>query len=554
VGGSGKAKGENLVGRHKNLGKRTALLSSLTLLSRILGLLREKLSATLFGDTSAVFDAFITAWRVPNLFRRFLGEGALSTAFQTAQTETEGAHGREAGRRLFRDTARMLTGLLLGVMVVTMGAIYLMPDQMPVTGWNWLGSDPAPVRELALRVMPFVLLACLSALVTGALHVRGRFEPPAWAPVSMNVVWIATLLALPWLAPDTGPGVDHDLERAKFLAWGVLLAGVVQLAVQVPTLRAQGLMGSRVALVSRPSGAPGAWTVLKRSAPLALGAAVYQINVMIDGLMAEGLLPDGGPTCYYYAGRLQQFPVAMVAVAATSAVFPLLQAHAHGRDFLATRKLHDRTQRAIAFWALPATCGLWILAEPVVAVCLGGGEFGTGGVERTSQALRLLTLTILPVGASGLLARTYYSMGDMKTPVRISSAMLIANVVLNVVFIRGLEMDVAGLALASAITAWGNLLLLFPGLGGRLGLPAPSDPLLGPLVRMGLAAALCGLVAGVTHSLGSDLIGSLGALVFAMGAGAFTYALAARVLSIEEFREVQDRIRAKLQDLKRKPD
>jgi len=154
VGGSGKTKGEDLVGRHKNLGKRTFLLSSLTLLSRTLGLLREKLSATLFGDTSAVFDAFITAWRVPNLFRRFLGEGALSTAFQTAQTETEGAHGREAGRRLFRDTARMLTGLLLGLMVVIMGAIYLMPDQMPVTGWNWLGSDPAPVSTCAANSRP----------------------------------------------------------------------------------------------------------------------------------------------------------------------------------------------------------------------------------------------------------------------------------------------------------------------------------------------------------------------------------------------------------------
>jgi len=550
VGGSGKTKGEDLVGRHKNLGKRTALLSSLTLLSRILGLLREKLSATLFGDTSAVFDAFITAWRVPNLFRRFLGEGALSTAFQTAQTETEGAHGKEAGRRLFHDTARMLTGLLLGVMVVTMGAIYLMPDQMPVTGWNWLGSDPAPVRELALRVMPFVLLACLSALATGALHVRGKFEPPAWAPVCMNVVWIATLLALPWLVGDAAPGVERDLERAKFLAWGVLLAGVVQLAVQVPTLRAQGLMGPQASLVPRPVGAPGAWTVLKRSAPLALGAAVYQINVMVDGLMAEGLLPDGGPTCYYYAGRLQQFPVAMVAVAATSAVFPLLQAHAQGRDFLATRKLHDRTQRAIAFWALPATCGLWILAEPVVAVCLGGGEFGAEGIERTSEALRLLTLTILPVGASGLLARTYYSMGDMKTPVRISSAMLITNIVLNVVFIRGMGMDVAGLALASAITAWGNLLLLFPGLGGRLGLPATEDPLLGPTVRMALAAAVCGLVAGVTHDLGSEPLGDLGALALAVGAGAFAYALAARALSIKEFRELQERVRAKLQNLK----
>jgi peptidoglycan biosynthesis protein MviN/MurJ (putative lipid II flippase) len=166
------------------------------------------------------------------------------------------------------------------------------------------------------------------------------------------------------------------------------------------------------------------------------------------------------------------------------------------------------------------------------------------------MALRYLTLAILPVGAAGLMARTYHSMGDMMTPAKVSSAMLIANVGLNVVFIRGMGMDIEGLALATAITSWGNLLLLFPGLGGRLGLPASTDPLLGPLVRMGLAAAVCGLVAGATHSLGSESIGSLGALALAVGAGAFAYALAARALSIGEFRELQDRVRAKLQNPK----
>jgi Na+-driven multidrug efflux pump len=142
-------------------------------------------------------------------------------------------------------------------------------------------------------------------------------------------------------------------------------------------------------------------------------------------------------------------------------------------------------------------------------------------------------------------------MHNVKTTVVISSAMLVANVGLNVVFIQGFGMDVSGLALASVITAWGNLLLLFPGLGGRLGLPAPTDPIMGPLVRMGLAAAVCGLVASSAHSLGSGLVGPLGALVLAVGAGAFAYALAAQALSIKEFGELQDRVRAKLQDLKR---
>jgi len=542
VGSNGKSNGADLVGRHKRLGWRAVMVSALTLVSRVLGLLREKLSAFLFGDTSAVFDAFITAWRVPNLFRRFLGEGALSTAFQTAQTESEGTHGPEAGRRLFLDTARLLTGILLGVMVVTMGAVALMPDHMPVTGWAWLGADPEPVRELTLRVMPFVLLVCLSALAAGALHVRAKFGPPAWAPACMNVVWIATLLLLVWNKDERPPGLERDLEWTRFLAWGVLFAGVVQLAVQIPALRREGLLAGKTPPPPRPSGAPGAWTVLKRSAPLAIGAAVYQLNVMIDGLMAEGLLPDGGPTCHYYAGRLQQFPLAMIAVAATSAVFPLLQAHAHGGDFRATRDLHDRTQRAIAFLALPATFGLWALAEPVVWACIGGGGFGIEGVERTSLALRALTLAILPAGAMGLVARTYYSMGDMKTPVRVSCTMLVANVGLNLLFIRGFGMDVEGLAYASAITTWGGLVLLFPGLGGRLGLPTRDVPLLGPLLRMALAAAVCGLAAGAAHHYGRGPLGSLGALVLSICVGVLAYAGTAAALSIDELDALKKRL------------
>ena len=158
------------------------------------------------------------------------------------------------------------------------------------------------------------------------------------------------------------------------------------------------------------------------------------------------------------------------------------------------------------------------------------------------MALRYLTLAILPVGAAGLMARTYHSMGDMMTPAKVSSAMLIANVGLNVVFIRGMGMDIEGLALATAITSWGNLLLLFPGLGGRLALPARGIPLAGPLVRMGLAAAVCGFVAGATHSLGRGSLGSLGALALAMGTGVLAYGLAAAALSIEELQTVRERI------------
>ena len=532
--------GADIVGRHKGLGKRTLLISSLTLLSRIFGFAREVLSALLFGDHSGVFDAFITAWRVPNLFRRFLGEGALSTSLQTAMTEVDGDEGEDAGRALFLSTLRILFWILIATCAVVMGIVWLLPDVMPFTDFEWLGSDGAEVRELTIRVMPFVVLICLSAAVGGALQVRGYFAAPAWAPIVFNTVWILTLVVIGTSFGWNVEGADH-LAMTQMLAGGVLIAGLVQLAVQVPALfRARLLV--RVAKKSTPSKRSGAIAVLKRSAPLALGAAVYQVNVMIDGLMAESLLADGGPTLHYYANRLQQFPMALIAVAATSAVFPALKALGHRGQRQELRSLHDRTQLAISFVALPASLALFVLAAPIVSVSFERGAFTAAGVERTAAALRGLSLAILPAGAVGLVARTYYALGDFKTPVRVSIIALCANVVLNLLFIRGLEMDVSGLAWATTITSWGNLALLLPGLS-RKGLLPASEQLWVPriarqvVVAGGSALAAFGIHAGVFAS-DNSLVG----LALSVAAGLVAFAAFAEVLGLPEWRATKARV------------
>ena len=466
---------------------------------------------------------------MPNLFRRFLGEGALSTSFQTALTAVDADHGEECGRVLFWRTLRLLLALLLGLALVMMGAVSLLPDQMPGTGWAWLGTDPGPVRELTVRVMPFVVLVCVSALFTGALHVRGRFGAPAIAPgrhergvdprAPRDLVGLRAS-GRESVNAEGGAGLEakaRDLEMARWLAWGVLLAGAVQLAVQWPALRRAGFVGGARRALSLPAGAPGPWTSCARGA-LALGAAVYQVNVMVDGLMAEGL-PDGGPTAHYFANRLQQFPLALIAVAATSAVFPALQELGHGGDRRALRALHDRTHLSIAAVALPAAIGLFALAEPVVEVAFERGAFGREGVERTAGALQVLCLAILPAGATGLVARTYYAMGDFVTPVKVSVGMLALNVALNAWFLVGLGMDVEGLALATAITSALNAALLLPGLTRCLGLPASEQPWPGDFARIFLAAATCGAAAFATERVLDDLLGRFLALVVAMVVG-----------------------------------
>ena len=280
------------------------------------------------------------------------------------------------------------------------------------------------------------------------------------------------------------------MEMARVLAWGVLAAGAIQLVVHVPALVRNGLLlrASTSAQLEEP--VRGAWGVFKSSAPLAFGAAVYQINVMIDGLMAEGLLRNGGPAAHYYANRIQQFPLALIAVAATSAVFPALKALGHLGRRSELRGLHDKAQLGVAFLALPASFGLFLLAPSMCSVLFEHGEYGSDGIERMSSALRMLGLALVPAGAVGLVSRSYYAIDDFRTPVRVSAWMLVANVGLNALFVVGLDMDTDGLALGTALSSWGSLLLLWPGLARALG-PAPESTPATPLVlRMLLASAL----------------------------------------------------------------
>ncbi|HPF12977.1 MAG TPA: lipid II flippase MurJ, partial [Planctomycetota bacterium] len=248
------------------------------------------------------------------------------------------------------------------------------------------------------------------------------------------------------------------------------------------------------------------------------------------GLMAESMLPNGGPTLHYYANRVQQFPMALIAVAATSAVFPLLKAHGHKGDLRALRNLYDRTHHSIAYFALPASVGLGVLAEPVVRVLFQHGAFGEPGVFRASAALRMLCLAILPAGATGLCARTYYALGDFQHPVRISAVMMLVNIVVNVLMIRTFGMDVDGLALSTALTSWCTLIALLPGLKRRL--PASQEGLQGQLLLLLVPSTACGLLAWAGwYSLAPRMWAPL-ALTAAILLGGSAYFAVARALKI----------------------
>lgn len=549
---SASAERHAIVTRHKGLLGRALLVSGMTLLSRVLGMARETGCSALFGDSSRVLDALVTAWRVPNLFRRLLGEGALSTSLQTTMTAEDHERGLESGRALFLATLRLAALILIGVCAVMMALVALLPDLDPLFGSAWLGPDPAAVRELTLQLLPFVVFVCVSALMSGALQLRGEFLSSSLAPILLNLIWVGTMgyfvWSRSWLATDAAQrSREEQMHMARVLGWSALVAGVLQVVIQLPALRKRGLwlFGAKRKLEHAWS---AAWAVFRQAGPLAFGAAIYQINVTVDGFMAQALLREGGPTAYNNATRIQQLPMGLLAVAATSSVFPLLRAHGHLKQLREMRDLHDRTQLGVLFLALPATLGLVVLATPISVVLFQHGSYGPDGVERIATALRVLALVVIPAGMQGLVTRCFYALGDFSFPVRVSIVALIANAALNTLFVVGFGFDGEGLAWGTVIASWLSVAWLTPGLHRRLGLPGVIEGFWSRAARMLLAAALAALAAWLVQrgwmsrsdapALGRQVLG----LCLAMAAAVGTYVLACHALQIPEWQHLWQQI------------
>jgi len=499
----------------------------------------------LFGHNSGIYDAFITAFRIPNLFRRLLGEGALSMALQEGITKVDAEEGLAGGAALFQATIRLVFAILLLVCGVGMVVAWCLPDTLPFTDIAWLGRDPGAIRELVVRLMPYVVFVCLTALAAGALNVRGHYAAPSWGPILFNVGWVAALVGVGvnwgWETQGERPP-EQVMAMVQALGWGVLGAGLLQLAIQLPALRATGFL-------RRSSGQPdrtaSARRVLRDALPLVVGAAVYQLNVLIDGWMAEGMLPDGGPTLYYYANRLQQLPMALISISASTAAFPALLALGQRGDVKELRGLHDRTQRGVVFLLLPAAVGLYVLAGPEISTLLKHGEFGQAGVDRATPALQYLTFALLPGGAALLATRVYISMGDKRTPVVYSVLSMALNTGLNVLFLEGMGMDIEGLALGTAISSWFHLSLLLYG-HRRLGLPKALGGTASLVARILVAALATGWVAHYVEGWLRESWDPAGALVAAIGAGALTYFLLASALRISIQKELIARLAERL--------
>jgi len=439
-----------------------------TLASRVLGYVRDMVVAQAFG-AGPVTDAFFVAFRIPNLLRRLLAEGALSTAVIPVFTQYLATGGRAA----FAVMARAVAGAsALTLCVVTLAGMLASRWIVALMAPGW-AADP-PLFELAVwltRLMfPYLLLVGLAALASGTLNAHHRFFTAALGPVVLNLCMIAAVLLL----------AGHFQPPIVSLAVGVLTGGLGQLLVQLPEVR-------RLGVPLRPSGEwthPAVRIIARRLVPAAFGLAAVQITVVINTLLAS-LLPSGSISYLYYADRVMEFPLGVFGIALATASLPTMSAQAARGDRPGLTDTLGFSLRLSVFIAVPAAVGLLALGGPIVSLLFERGQFGPAAAAATAQALAAYAVGLPAFSATRIAAQTFYAMGDTRTPVFMGFIAVAANVGLALGLMWPLAH--AGLALASSLSAYVNLLALLWMLRRRLG-PIGGRALGRSLLRTSAAA------------------------------------------------------------------
>ena len=436
----------------RKLFARTSVVSGMTLLSRILGLARDVVFARFFG-ASLVMDAFLVANRIPNMLRRFFGEGAFSQGFVPVMARFRENHSHDE----VRDFVDSMAGTFAVVLfLVTVVGVIAAPVLVLVTAPGFIGDGgDFDLAALMLRfTFPYLLFVSLTAFAGGILNTYGRFAVPAFTPVILNVVLIAGAV---WLSPQLEqPGMA--------LAYAVFVAGICQLLFQLPFL-------ARIKALPKPRWNPkhpGVKRAVRLMIPAIFGSSVAQVNVLIGGIIAS-MLGVGSISYLYYSDRLMEFPLGLFGIALATVTLPYLARLWSRESKVVFSQTIDWSMKVALLIAVPAAVGLIALAEPLIVTLFYRGEFGAHDVTMTAVALQAYAVGLVGFSFVKILAPAFFAREDTRTPVKIGLVALLVNLVLSIVFAWYL-VDVGypgphvGLALATSIAAMLNALLLYRGL------------------------------------------------------------------------------------------
>ncbi|MGB5208012.1 MAG: murein biosynthesis integral membrane protein MurJ [Azonexus sp.] len=495
-----------------NLLRALVTVSGMTLLSRILGFVRDFVIARTFGAGLAT-DAFFVAFKLPNLLRRMFAEGAFSQAFVPILGEYKNKRGDQETLLLIDHVTSILALVLFAVTAIGVAAA-------PLLVWISAPGFAADAAKFELTIQltritfHYIFFMSLVALAGGILNTMSRFALPAFTPVLLNVAFIAmALFAVPYFDPPV-----------LALGWAVFLGGVLQLAIQIPALR-------RIAMLPRPSlnwraawADPGVRRILTLMGPALLGVSVSQISLLINTIFAS-FLKTGSVSWLYYADRLMEFPSGMLGVALGTILLPSLSKYHASDNHLEYSKLLDWGLRLTLLLAAPAALALAVLAVPLIATLFHHGAFTGDDVFHTRDALVAYSIGLVGLILVKVLAPGFYARQNIRTPVKIAVISLVATQAMNLAFIGWLQH--AGLALSIGLAACLNAALLYRGLRRhdvyhpQAGWPAFSLKLLAALIVMGGALWFAGGsdAAWLAYPLAERLI----RLTVLVGLGGVTY-------------------------------
>ncbi|MDP2505233.1 murein biosynthesis integral membrane protein MurJ [Oceanobacter sp. 3_MG-2023] len=452
--------------------RSSSVVSVFTLLSRVLGLVRDIVVAQYFGTR---VDAFLVAFKIPNFFRRLFAEGAFSVAFVPVLSEYRTRRSLDEVQLL---VSRVSGTLGLALLMVTTLAL-LSADYLPWLFAPGFATNPekfALTGDLLRITFPYLLFIAMTAFAGGVLNSYGRFAIPAFTPVLLNL----TLIAATWLM------VDWFEEPLFALAWGVFFAGLLQLLFQLPFL-------ARLQLLVRPTvkrDDEGVRRIVSLMIPALFGVSVSQINLLLDTVLAS-FLEEGSVSWLYYADRLNNLPLGIFAIAIGVVILPALSSKHAGEQAEGFARTLDWAVRMVLLLALPAALALALLAQPLMATIFYHGEMTTYDIEQMSVALQAYASGLLAFMLIKVLAPGYYARQDTRTPVRIGIQAMVVNMVFNLALV--LPFAHVGLALATAISSYFNALMLYLGLR-KAGVLQHSRGWLGFMAKLALAnAALLGV-------------------------------------------------------------
>ncbi len=490
-----------------------------------------------FLGAGALMDAWAIAFKIPNLARRLFGEGAAASSFIPVYSETLQKDPKAA--KLLARTVVTAIFVILAV-IVLVGELFIWGYYKFFTTYE--GTEL--ILKLTSIMLPYMVLICVVAIIAGILQTHRHFASPAVAPLVLNIILIGSFCVTGWLL-KIEPGI-----QVFIIAVMVIIAGFVQLLIQIPALIANGI-----------SLRPG-WAVksdefkkiIIMMAPMILGLTVTQINTLSDDLIAKWFsgsvdkgefflffgreikypLWDGAVSHLYYAQRLYQFPLGVLGISLATAIFPVMSAQAAKKDFDSLRKTVAMGIKGTVFVAIPAIAGLILVARPLVSAVFEHGQFTAEAATATSVTLTFYAIGLCGFFAQQILARSFYSMHDSKTPTKSAVVAVLLNLVLNFTLIW--RMGTAGLALSTAICSYVQVAILGRALRKKLGdsigkglVITIVKTLIATAIMLGVGIVIMNLMASLPY----NKVFNVARLAVVVPSTALVYWLAAKLLKID---------------------